>query len=221
MNIQKLFIFGVVNTLTIFVLWVVFCNYLPIIIYDQPINALFFSAILLLFAVLMDASYYRAVFGNPGYLKTEENLMSINEEDQAQIKKDSARFKLRLNAARKFLTLGGYNIRKEDLDMELAVKFSKMSIEEVKKEMQEIYMEFINKSIECGKCSSVKPPRTHHCAICKACVRRMDHHCPWIANCVGEDNLKDFLRFTGFASLSLSVLSLFILFNYIFSSEVR
>lgn len=41
----------------------------------------------------------------------------------------------------------------------------------------------------------MKPPRTHHCRICNACVLRMDHHCPWINNCVGRYNQKHFLQF--------------------------
>ncbi|CAD5123360.1 DgyrCDS11717 [Dimorphilus gyrociliatus] len=29
----------------------------------------------------------------------------------------------------------------------------------------------------CKKCIAPKPPRTHHCDICKKCVLKMDHHC--------------------------------------------
>ena len=36
----------------------------------------------------------------------------------------------------------------------------------------------------CQKCDRHKPPRAHHCRVCKHCVLRMDHHCPWINNCV-------------------------------------
>ncbi|XP_072049201.1 palmitoyltransferase ZDHHC3-like [Amphiura filiformis] len=47
----------------------------------------------------------------------------------------------------------------------------------------------------CQKCEAYRPPRAHHCRICRRCVRKMDHHCPWINNCVGEFNQKYFLQF--------------------------
>ncbi len=40
-----------------------------------------------------------------------------------------------------------------------------------------------------------RPPRAHHCRICQRCIRKMDHHCPWINNCVGEWNQKYFIQF--------------------------
>ncbi|KAI8375817.1 DHHC palmitoyltransferase-domain-containing protein [Blakeslea trispora] len=47
----------------------------------------------------------------------------------------------------------------------------------------------------CKKCNAYKPPRAHHCRQCGQCVLRMDHHCPWIANCVGFGNYSYFVRF--------------------------
>merc|ERR1712126_409772 len=61
----------------------------------------------------------------------------------------------------------------------------------------------------CTKCETYRPPRAHHCRVCKRCVRRMDHHCPWINNCVGEWNQKYFIQslvYVGMISIACIVL---------------
>lgn len=40
--------------------------------------------------------------------------------------------------------------------------------------------------------------------VCKRCIRRMDHHCVFINNCVGENNQKYFILFTVRLTLSSS-----------------
>lgn len=54
----------------------------------------------------------------------------------------------------------------------------------------------------CKWCDSYKPDRCHHCRVCKSCILRMDHHCPWIANCVGFRNHKWFFLLVVYALLS-------------------
>jgi hypothetical protein len=44
----------------------------------------------------------------------------------------------------------------------------------------------------CKWCSKYKPDRAHHCRVCRVCILKMDHHCPWIYNCVGHQNQKFF-----------------------------
>lgn len=39
------------------------------------------------------------------------------------------------------------------------------------------------------------PLRARHCRECGRCVRRYDHHCPWMENCVGERNHPLFLAY--------------------------
>ncbi|XP_078491793.1 palmitoyltransferase ZDHHC3 isoform X2 [Ciona intestinalis] len=53
----------------------------------------------------------------------------------------------------------------------------------------------------CQRCETYRPPRAHHCKICRRCVRRMDHHCPWVNNCIGEMNQKYFIQFLFYTAL--------------------
>ena len=47
----------------------------------------------------------------------------------------------------------------------------------------------------CKKCNNPRPLRSHHCKICGKCTLKMDHHCHWVANCVGYYNQKNFYQF--------------------------
>ncbi|KAK8869594.1 hypothetical protein IAR55_000161 [Kwoniella newhampshirensis] len=84
----------------------------------------------------------------------------------------------------------------------------------------------------CKTCEHYKPPRAHHCRQCKTCVLKvrltttiarfaskvailtvsltfssssqLDHHCPWIANCVGFSNQGHFIRFLVWVDIATS-----------------
>eukprot|EP00927_Polykrikos_kofoidii_P048807 TRINITY_DN43004_c0_g1_i1.p1 TRINITY_DN43004_c0_g1~~TRINITY_DN43004_c0_g1_i1.p1 ORF type:complete len:691 (-),score=94.61 TRINITY_DN43004_c0_g1_i1:117-2189(-) len=47
----------------------------------------------------------------------------------------------------------------------------------------------------CTVCRTEREVRSHHCKECGRCVRRLDHHCPWIDNCVGLGNQRTFFCF--------------------------
>lgn len=44
----------------------------------------------------------------------------------------------------------------------------------------------------CTTCNVYRPHLTSHCAKCKGCVLERDHHCTWLANCIGKNNYKKF-----------------------------
>ncbi|EAN30464.1 DHHC palmitoyltransferase family protein [Theileria parva strain Muguga] len=63
----------------------------------------------------------------------------------------------------------------------------------------------------CPTCHSYRPPRSVHCSDCDRCIVRFDHHCPYVANCIGYYNYKIFLSFLLVSSLYFSLIfSLFI-----------
>lgn len=43
--------------------------------------------------------------------------------------------------------------------------------------------------------------RCHHCSTCNKCILNMDHHCPWLNNCVGFYNRKYFMMLLMYAWL--------------------
>ncbi|KAF8421016.1 DHHC palmitoyltransferase-domain-containing protein, partial [Tirmania nivea] len=69
----------------------------------------------------------------------------------------------------------------------------------------------------CKKCQTLKPDRAHHCSTCNRCVLKMDHHCPWLATCLGLYNYKPFLLFLIYTSL-LCILSFLVSASWVWGT---
>mmetsp|Transcript_78323 Transcript_78323/g.162742 ORF Transcript_78323/g.162742 Transcript_78323/m.162742 type:complete len:390 (+) Transcript_78323:168-1337(+) len=59
---------------------------------------------------------------------------------------------------------------------------------------------------QCKWCLKYKPDRCHHCRVCNMCILRMDHHCPWVYNCIGFRNHKYFFLVLVYASVTLGII---------------
>ena len=67
----------------------------------------------------------------------------------------------------------------------------------------------------CRKCTAWKPERCHHCSVCGRCVLKMDHHCVWVANCVGAYNYKFFLLFLFYTFIATVFDAVVLLSNFV------
>jgi hypothetical protein len=54
----------------------------------------------------------------------------------------------------------------------------------------------------CNREKKYKPERAHYCSAIGRNVLKMDHYCPWLANCVGYFNYKFFLLFIIYACVA-------------------
>ena len=61
------------------------------------------------------------------------------------------------------------------------------------------WIEMVEKKINineyCPYCRVKKEKKVKHCHVCCKCVAGFDHHCNWIDNCVGDNNILNFLLF--------------------------
>lgn len=67
----------------------------------------------------------------------------------------------------------------------------------------------LNGQTFCIQCMARKPLRSKHCRVCDNCIARSDHHCPWIWNCVGVNNHRQFVIFV--STLVIGI----VLFDYL------
>lgn len=64
----------------------------------------------------------------------------------------------------------------------------------------------------CMECMVDTPIRARHCRSCGKCVATFDHHCGWIANCIGERNKWKFQTFLFLHSVFILICILYVNF---------
>jgi hypothetical protein len=68
----------------------------------------------------------------------------------------------------------------------------------------------------CDRCFVVRFPGVKHCSKCEGCIMSMDHHCPWVFNCIGQFNQKFFIQFLIYSFFGISeagIISIYYIFH--------
>ncbi|TLD19690.1 hypothetical protein PspLS_09407 [Pyricularia sp. CBS 133598] len=66
----------------------------------------------------------------------------------------------------------------------------------------------------CVTCMIRTPLRSKHCRRCQRCVAKHDHHCPWVYNCIGNNNHRQFFLYL--ITMSFAIITFdFILYQYL------
>jgi len=58
----------------------------------------------------------------------------------------------------------------------------------------------------CVACMVRMPLRSKHCKRCNRCVAKHDHHCPWVYNCVGVNNHRQFVSYLIFLEIGIGLI---------------
>uniref|UniRef100_A0A915I3F3 Palmitoyltransferase n=1 Tax=Romanomermis culicivorax TaxID=13658 RepID=A0A915I3F3_ROMCU len=175
---------------------VIYADYVVIVWLVSPVYGGTFWSSLHIFGfnviiLLLILSHIRTMFSDPGVVPLSQTRVDFSD--------------LRtLNTRNKKGYLVKNSLYSNDHDSDY-VNFQSMTVQNSSDSDSETLLK--NKYVGedwtvCGRCEAYRPPRAHHCRICKRCVRKMDHHCPWVNNCVGEFNQKFFLQFLLYVGLA-------------------
>ncbi len=70
-----------------------------------------------------------------------------------------------------------------------------LSAEQSKEILEKKKIKYLEQIPECSVCHKSKPPRYYHCRHCSRCIYKLDHHCNFVDNCIGQHNFKVYVHF--------------------------
>ncbi|SCM20495.1 palmitoyltransferase, putative [Plasmodium chabaudi adami] len=68
---------------------------------------------------------------------------------------------------------------------------------------RDAFYQYKTKLNYCIQCDIVQILRSKHCKFCRRCIKTYDHHCPWINNCIGENNRSIFFLYLYFENITI------------------
>lgn len=111
--------------------------------------------------------------------------------------------------------------RRDDSKNVLYSKFEQNEIQNAYAVPKQLPTKPTKKEINCEYCMEClieTPLRAKHCKICNRCINTFDHHCKWIANCIGENNKWIFHLFLLYMSI---LLAFGIIYDVFFGFEIK
>lgn len=170
----------------------------------------FFKTLLYFNVILVIISHLQASFTKPGYINEKTNLHYL--EFYLKTKETALKRAQVINNKYKHLIRPPQTVDEDEYSDDVSdcendehqyTEFELLDAKTEDKYKNEHGVEIT----KCKKCFITRVPGVHHCSICKSCVYSMDHHCPWINNCIGQFNLKFFIQFCFYCFIACIIAS--------------
>ena len=200
-----------------------------IIVYYSPFKEIFAFLFIFvsIFTFLTLFCFFKTAFTNPGYLPSPiEFEIKYLVNPSKNLQEERCKFISKLN---NFCSNGPMNsselmavqnkINKYFVDQTFSLSTSELSGKDTSIISVTNSKKDNEKAVLCPSCVRWKPERCHHCKQCNKCVIKMDHHCPWLANCVGYFNYKYFILTLIYGCLS-SIIIFFTFLEYIITINI-
>jgi hypothetical protein len=159
-------------------------------------------------------THYVVSFHDPGIIEKDNNLEVLEfynfiYKEINQIKNKFNRTREREDESDDFSEESSLSLSSEE-DNNLPITNKNIISKRKQKIISEKYDFEVSK---CKSCYVLRPSFTHHCSECHNCILDRENHCPWMNNCIGLFNRKNYILFCLYSVISVSY-SFLIYFYY-------